>query len=477
MTESDLRAHVNCVLSRLNDGGSVHDVPRVAGFITADVLLRIHNLVVVARNCNDRCGGWTKQATMALVVGCFTGVKIQHSDAEFIGNSQDSYLGHYRKELRRARNSDSQERLRARRKGMQVQPMHAAHQMQRIFQCRYGGVPRLVANVTPHASHAMPVLDQAVPVRRLLAPLETVNLQLKKDIIELRHEKEERECEARANLSLLCVALEHERVARAHAERVASEATTSQQSAAEESAARLIALKTQLRDARNECNRALGQLARLGSQVAAAHIEVAQAQQREAKARKEVEKASAYAEVARAEEAAKAALQLSKLKEYTKQAEADRAQAQGQLARLGCQVASAHIEVAKAQQREEKARKEAKQAADDAADAHAEAVAKVTERLRAVQAESREHDTELKRCQGQLERLGSQLGHALVEAARAAEISKSANTTAEELRERLRSQEETASLELAHLRELKAQMARRARDACKRAQQVRLVQG
>lgn len=80
-----------------------------------------------------------------------------------------------------------------------------------------------------------------------------------------------------------------------------------------------------------------------------------------------------------------------------------------------------------------------------------------------------EKECERKRVLGQLERLGSHLGSALIEAARATESAKEAHTTAEQLRERLKDQESQAMLELEHLRTLKCQMAKRARDAEKRA--------
>lgn len=114
-------------------------------------------------------------------------------------------------------------------------------------------------------------------------------------------------------------------------------------------------------------------------------------------------------------------------------------------------------------------RRQAEQAAADAASAQIEAVASMTKQLQAARAAKSDLDTECKRADAQLHRLGSQLGHALIEAARATESAKSAQTTVEELRERLQAQQESAAEELAHLRQLKAKMAKRARAACKLA--------
>lgn len=472
ITDDALQSHVSSVLSRLTadvDDPDTRDVPPVARFITADVLLRLHNIIADARLKGDRCGGWSKQATLAKVVACFTGVKLKRSDADFIGNAEDSFLHHYRKELRRARNSDSQEVSRGRRKGLEVQPTRATQQMQRIFQCRFGGVPRMVDMAQ------MPVHKQPIPARRLLVPLQEVNMQLQQHIMEMKALREESERQSSDNLSTLCLAVEHERSAREHAERRASEATAAQESAAAADAARVQALKAQLSAADHECKRTLGQLARLGSQLAAAHVEVARAQEREERARKQVEQAVASAVHAQAEETEKATLQIATFKKRSKIAELDRSRAEGQLARLGSQIAAAHVEVAKAQEREEKVRNEAGKAAADAADAQAEAVAKVTQRLQVVQAERRNIDTQRKLSEAQVQRLGSQLGIALVQAARAAESAKEAHTTAEVLRTRLAEQKASASYERAHLRELKSKMAKRAREANKRAESSDLM--
>lgn len=474
MTDDALRLHVNRVIRSLNDNPvtpNTSDVPRIAEFVTVDVLLRLHNLVIDARNQLDRCGGWSKQETLAQVVACFTGLSLRRSDAEYVGNAQDSFLHHHLKELKRARNADSQQMSRARKRGIDVQPTRAKELMERVFQCRFGSVPRLLDT----SRFQLPVNIQPVPTRRVLTEVIEVNTLLQRDIERLKRDKEASELEAWENLNVLCVAIEHERKSRSQAEERAMAATVAQESAAAQDAERVQALKAKLRGAADECKRTSGQLARLGAQVSSAHVEMHRAQEREAKARKKAEEAVALAASARAEEAERAAIEVSKLKVIVRTAETERARAEGKLVRLGNQVAVAHVEVSRAQEREKKVRMQAEKAAHDAAQAQVEAVAKVTGRLQAIQAERRDFDSERRQSAGQLQRLGSQLGTALVEAARAAETAKSAQTSVEVLRQRLRSQEESAALELAHLRQLKCQMAKRARMADKRAQESDLL--
>lgn len=67
-----------------------------AKFITADVMLRLHQILGDMRQSHD-CGGWTKQSSMAKSVATFTGVPLRAVDAEYIGNAQDTFLRDYRK--------------------------------------------------------------------------------------------------------------------------------------------------------------------------------------------------------------------------------------------------------------------------------------------------------------------------------------------------------------------------------------------
>lgn len=164
------------------------------------------------------------------------------------------------------------------------------------------------------------------------------------------------------------------------------------------------------------------------------------------------------------------AVEVASLKQRARDAEKDCQRAEGQVARLGCQLGAAHVEVARAKDREEKVRKEAQLAASQAALAQVEAVATLTRKqLQGMRSQVKECQVERSRAMGQMERLGSQLGAALVEAARASESAKEAQTTAEKLRERMIEQEAKAQLELTNVRALKATMAKRARAADKRA--------
>lgn len=318
LTDDTLKAHVDLVLSALNDGRDpdAAGVSRVAKFVTADVLLRFHNIVAKARNAGDKCGGWPKQATLAKVVACFTGVRMKRSDAEYVGNAQDSYLRQYRLELSKARNTDSQEVSRARKKGREVQPMRSAQVMQRIFSCKFGGVPRIA-----DLRDRMPLHKLPVPIRNLL-PVEEINLHLQEQIIKLQQEKDECKRVEQENMSVLCMAVEHERVAREHAEQRASVAVAAHELEAAKAAARVQDLKAQVRDAGRECQRTLGQLARLQYQVGVAHIEVARARDRE-------EQMAVQAERARAEGVEKAAAEVKRLKEMLKDAKKESKLAEG----------------------------------------------------------------------------------------------------------------------------------------------------
>lgn len=98
-----------------------------------------------------------------------------------------------------------------------------------------------------------------------------------------------------------------------------------------------------------------------------------------------------------------------------------------------------------------------------------EAVANLMKQLQSAKEEVKQKDAECRQQSGRLERLGSQLGVALVEAARASECAREAQTTSEVLRERLSAQEAAAASEISHVRALKAAMALRARRADRRA--------
>ncbi|KAL3927927.1 MAG: hypothetical protein SGPRY_002609 [Prymnesium sp.] len=71
LSEEDiLRTHVDEELQRFVDPTLQPLVaPAVASYVTADLLLRLHDAVVEARKNGNGCGGLTKQAALAAVVG------------------------------------------------------------------------------------------------------------------------------------------------------------------------------------------------------------------------------------------------------------------------------------------------------------------------------------------------------------------------------------------------------------------------
>jgi hypothetical protein len=86
-----------------------------------------HNSLQEARNGGHPCGGWTKQAALAKVVGCFTGVRMNKADAEFIGNSHDARLAQFASQLHKARSSDRREVYVARKKGKEASHRRSSH--------------------------------------------------------------------------------------------------------------------------------------------------------------------------------------------------------------------------------------------------------------------------------------------------------------------------------------------------------------
>lgn len=137
--------------------------------------MRVHNLVVSARQNGDTCGGWSKQATLARVVGCFTGIDIKHGDAEYIGNAQDYFLTHYNKNIVKALNVDKVRTYRARSAGKEL-PANLGQKVReiqlQIYSCKFGGVPRSVVVQGP----------ERIPFRHI-QPADEVNqqLQLRRD--------------------------------------------------------------------------------------------------------------------------------------------------------------------------------------------------------------------------------------------------------------------------------------------------------
>lgn len=224
MGDDELDQHVQAVLDHLNDPASGRRWKKVAPFITADVLMRFHNLVASARRAQNRCGGWTKQATLARVVGCFTGIDVKMSDAEYIGNAQDYYLKQYTKMLSKANHADTMRVHRAKKSGRDLPAASDAnanrssrvHELKtQIYKCKFGGVPR---NIIFERD------AENIPVRKY-EHADVVNQRLQKEILSLKqsHVDKPEVREMRHNLNALCAAVEAAREARQQAEQHVAE--------------------------------------------------------------------------------------------------------------------------------------------------------------------------------------------------------------------------------------------------------------
>lgn len=477
-----LKAHTESVCASLS-AETEPSVPVQASFITADVLLRLHNFIVDLRQSGNTCGGWSKQATLAKVVACFTGVLLKREDAEFIGNAEDYYLKDYLKALRKAKNTFAQQCARARKKGNQadvVEPRVLEDVQQRIYMCKHGGVPRHIrVEDGRYRQRDVPLHKQPVPLRRVECA-ETLNRKLQEEIVTLKQEGQHKERETQHNMNMLCQAVEAERSARLAAESLSADVQAFQESKAAAATAQALEFKHKIQQMTSELEQAQAQAYRLGSKVSMAHLEVAQARRCEEAARKRAEKARVEAEkmaaaaadaadVVMTVAAAAAASELQLLEERSKEAEQECVCALGEVDRLGCELVEAQREVTRALEREQQVRQEADDAAAIAASVQVEAVAQVSERLRRAQAQLRQERDGRRQADGQLARLGSQLGSALIEAARATEMAKEARTSVGQLQDRMQAQEAAAAEAVDRARMLKARMARRARDADARA--------
>lgn len=180
-----LQAHVDTVLNSLRDS-TAPSIPRTSQFITADVLLRLHNIIAEVRRQGHACAGWTKQAVLARVVGAFTGVKVNRADAEYIGNAQDYYLKNYTKMLTKARKAEAKARSRSEKLGREPPPGcgdRVSELKLQLYKCKFGGVPR---NVNVGGGHE-PVAQQPVPWRTV-RHADEVNIELQQHIIQLKEQ-------------------------------------------------------------------------------------------------------------------------------------------------------------------------------------------------------------------------------------------------------------------------------------------------
>lgn len=398
LSQEYLRQHVALVVNELNNADVAPELraPTVARFVTAEVLLRLHNLVVEARRHNN-CGGWSKHATLARVVGSFTGICIQKSDAEYIGNAQDCYLGAYARAVAKAKKAQRTAMQRAKQSGKPLPP-HSAERVRelqdQVYQCKFGGVPR---DVLVARDCANPLRKQPVPVRQV-ENVHEVNMKLRQHLAQMQHEAPSQTRELSRQLVRVATVLEKEICARQQAE----------QAAAEEA------------QARQESQKQLQETARL-------------------------------------------------LHGHKREAEAARQQAEGKLARLQGQICAAHADVHRLVSKEEAARVQAEQIAAQHAEARRAAEIEAQQAARLLHLQKREAKRERERSLGAMARLEAKLGQAHVEAAAHAQNAQESALLVGTLTQELSELQTSTAAQLQHVLQLKAQMAKRARDATARA--------
>ena len=186
LSDELLSERVSAVLEAL-ETSSAHHLPPVAPFMTSNVMLRLHNLIVSCRLGDRRPLPCSKQAMLAMVVASFTGVKMKQECAEHIGNAQDSFLRHFVASLRKAKHALASAAHKARKAGRAM----SAHNEDRVraleeqvFRCVFGGVPRNVLFLEQSQqspSSGMPIHSQPVPLRRVVFA-DVTNLQLKRQL-------------------------------------------------------------------------------------------------------------------------------------------------------------------------------------------------------------------------------------------------------------------------------------------------------
>lgn len=456
-------------------------------FITAGIMSRINKALPKARDENqanqanqaNQTRGWCKQALLAKVIANMTGTRLQKADAEYIGNLQSRFIRDHDISMKKAKAAAQVAACKARKAGRPVPACHAERVLElerRVYHCKYGGVPRavVVEDAAQPPSNAACIHKQRVPYRRVHDTQE-VNVKLQAEIAELKREPDaarifEREC-ARSRM----VAEREERARKTVEERCAAMCEAEQRAAEEaKDRARLAndrarSVKEMLREAEHSLLKAQGELRKLGSQVAAAHVQAGRAMQQQEKYREKytemlrVERQLAQDELAHACAAAKGEMEKAKEEKLASERECKRAK--GQVLRLGAQVAAAHVEVERAIQREEQAKVNALlMAAAQCEEAESDR-AFAADQLEKLRREKAVADQECRRAKGQVEKLGSQVVLAHVEVERAMLREQNAKDMLASARQE--AQERTD--EVQHLRELKARMAKRARDAVRRA--------
>lgn len=185
-------------------------VDRICRFVTAGVMLRLHNFLVDARRQGNVCAGWGKQATFAKVVACFTGILVHKSDAEYIGNAQDCFLRDYSRALAKAHKASRMARSRALKSGKELPSNFGEREREleeQIYQCKFGGVPRDV--LIGCASTRIPVHKQPVPPRKVEHAAEA-NLKMHEEMMELKKQQASSSRDMAHNWNSLVAAVDKE---------------------------------------------------------------------------------------------------------------------------------------------------------------------------------------------------------------------------------------------------------------------------
>lgn len=142
LSDDVLTERVLAVLASLDGDERQEGLPRIAPFITAQVLLRLHNIVQKLRSQSH----WNKHACLAMVVASFTGIRLNSkAEAEHIGNAQDAYLRHHVEALKKVKQSLSVATCKAKKVGKQISSQYMERVVsleERVYKCTFGGVPR-----------------------------------------------------------------------------------------------------------------------------------------------------------------------------------------------------------------------------------------------------------------------------------------------------------------------------------------------
>lgn len=488
ISDDVLRAHVDATLLSLGPDVGYAVVPKVANFITADVLLRLHNMVAEKRRMGHSCEGWSKQAVLARVVATFTGVKVSKGDAEYVGNAQDYFLKDYVKQLAKAHKSALKAASRARKAGRELPSEQGGRSSElklQIYKCKFGGVPRDVILSDSIGSELRHPSQPNEPVPwRTVRHADEENVFLQRRIVELKEQAAVGEREKRHNLIMLCQAVEGKRneerrvelasqkAAQAQAEAqaakeradVALQELTNARTATQESAHQAHKWKQKATDTQKkyaQSERAIeakrNELLCLEGKLVSALCEAGHEQRK----RKLVEDAAEQQMSQLRNDLNMAMFEVDASKKLVKDAQRACVVKEGEVLRLEGKLVRAFAEV----QGEQQKRKRTEELATRETVALQSALSVARDEAEACKKEVRSAERMCSMKQGEVLRLEGKLGRALTEVALAKQAECSARSQAVELRTKLSEQEQANKCEVDRLRVLKNRMAQEKRDA------------